>query len=63
MNGQMTRYRKSLEQMSDPIMPGQIDQKVDLKGIMQYAKKKDVKVIQLTDKEKKQFLKNSKKIN
>lgn len=55
MSGQMRRYKESLKHTPEPIMFSQIQEKIDLRGIMQYAKKKGVAVHQLTEKEKKNF--------
>lgn len=56
MTGQMTKYKESLKHMSEPIMLSQIQRKVDLRGLMKYAKEKGVKVTQLTNEEKDRFL-------
>lgn len=56
MSGQMKRYRESLVNMPEPIMLSQITQKMDLRGLMAYAKSKGVKVAQLTEKEKMSFV-------
>ena len=42
--------------MPEPIMLSQIKQKMDLRGLMEYARKKGVKVAQLTEQEKLSFL-------
>ncbi len=52
MNGQMKKYRESLTGMSDPIMLSQMKNTMDLRGLMQYAKDKGVKVSQLTESER-----------
>ena len=52
MNGQMNKYRKSLEGMSEPIMLSQMEKTMDLRALMQYAKNKGVKVSQLTESER-----------
>lgn len=58
MNGQMRRYKESLAKMPEPILLSQSPKiKLDLRGLMQYAKKKGVKVIELTEKEKALFVK------
>jgi len=44
MSGQMKKYRESLVNMPEPIMLSQITQKMDLRGLMAYAKSKGVKV-------------------
>lgn len=56
MNGQMKRYKESLTKTPGPIMLSQITQKMDLRGLMKYAKDKGVKVEQLSDEEKMSFL-------
>ena len=58
MNGQMRRYKESLAKTPDPILLSQCPKiKLDLRGLMQYAKEKGVKVIELTEKEKAAFIK------
>ena len=58
MNGQMRRYKESLAKTPDPILLSQCKKiKLDLRGLMQYAKEKGVKVIELTEKEKAAFIK------
>lgn len=58
MNGQMKRYKESLAKMPDPILLSQCPKvKLDLRGLMQYAKEKGVTVIELTEKEKAAFIK------
>lgn len=57
MNGQMKKYRESLKRTPEPIMLSQIQQKMDLHGLMEYAKKKGMKVVELTEKEKMSFMK------
>lgn len=52
MNGQMRKYRESLKGMSEPIMLSQMEKTMDLRGLMQYAKDKGVKVSQLSESEK-----------
>ena len=52
MNGQMKKYKKSLEGMSEPIMLSQMEKTMDLRALMQYAKTKGVKVSQLTESER-----------
>lgn len=51
----MKKYRESLVNTPKPILLSQITQKVDLRGLMAYAKEKGVKVAQLTEKEKNGF--------
>lgn len=57
MNGQMKKYKESLAKTSGPILLSQITQKMDLRGLMKYAKEKGVKVEQLSKEEKFAFLK------
>ena len=52
MNGQMKKYRESLDRMSEPIMPSQMKNTMDLRGLMQYAKNNGDKVSQLTESER-----------
>ena len=40
MSGQMKKYKESLEDTPNPILLSQISKKIDLRGIMNYAKKK-----------------------
>ena len=57
MNGQMKRYRQSLESTPEPILLSQCPQiKMDLRGMMKYAKSIGKKVVELTEDEKKQFI-------
>mgnify|MGYP000299705383 CR=1 FL=1 len=55
MTGQMTKYKESLRHMPEPIMLSKF-KKVDLRGLMNYAKEKGIKVTQLTNEEKNRFL-------
>ena len=57
MTGQMKKYREPLKRTPEPIMLSQIQQKMDLHGLMEYAKKKGMKVVELTEKEKMSFMK------
>lgn len=52
MSGQMKKYRESLVKT-----PEQITKKMDLRGVMLYAREKGVKVSQLTDSKKMLFMK------
>ena len=57
MNEQMERYRESLVRTSDPILHSQCPQiKLDLRGMMKYAKSNRKKVMELTEDEKKLFI-------
>lgn len=59
MNGQMKKYKESLANMSGPILLSQCPKvQMDLMGLMQYAKEKGVKVIELTEKAKSAFIKD-----
>ena len=42
--------------MPEPIMLSQIKQKMDLRGLMEYARKKGVKAAELTEQEKLSFM-------
>lgn len=58
MYGQMKKYKESLKNTPDPVMPSQIPQmNLDLRGLMTYSKNMGKKVANLTDAEKKMFLK------
>lgn len=58
MNGQMKRYKNSLSNMQAPILLSQYPNiKLDLRGLMHYAKEKGVKVVDLSEKEKAPFIK------
>ena len=57
MNGQMKKYRDSLEKTPEPILLSQIQTKMDLRGLMHYAKEKGKKVMELSEKEKRAFVK------
>ncbi|MCD7819252.1 MAG: hypothetical protein LUH07_09415 [Lachnospiraceae bacterium] len=56
MNGQMKRYKESLENTPEPISLNQIQKKVDLRGIMSYAKERGMHVAQLSEQEKNMFI-------
>ena len=57
MNGLMSRYKASLKNTPKPIMPSQLaNTKIDLKGLLAYAKSKNISPAQLTEEEKKQFI-------
>lgn len=57
MNGQMKRYKESLDKTPDPILLSQMTQKMDLRGLIKYAKDKGVRVAQLSEAEKLLFVK------
>ena len=57
MNGQMKRYKESLANMSGPVLLSECKKiKMDLSGLMKYAKSKGVKVADLSDEEKARFV-------
>jgi hypothetical protein len=50
MNGQMKRYKRyrdSLSEMSAPIMPSQIKGSVDIQGLLKESKRRGVKVTEM----------------
>ena len=58
MSGRMKKYRENLNNIPDPIMPSEIPQiKLDLRGLMTYAKSSGKKVSELLDEEKMMFIK------
>lgn len=58
MCGQMKKYKESLKNTPEPIMPSQVPKiNLDLRGLMTYAKSVGKKVVDLTEKEKNMFLK------
>ena len=57
MTGQMKRYRESLLMTPEPILLSHIQKKIDLRGLMTYAKSKGKKVAELTEQEKMSFVK------
>ena len=57
MTGQMKKYKESLAVSPEPIMFSQITKKMDLRGLMEYAEEKGMKVSQLTEKERLSFMK------
>lgn len=59
MNGQMKKYKYSLTNMQGPTLLSQCPNvKLDLRGLMKYAKERGVRVIDLTESEKEAFIKN-----
>lgn len=56
MNEWMKRHKESLKYISEPIMLSQMTKTMDLRGLMEYAKEKGVKVAQLSEKEKMSFV-------
>lgn len=58
MYGQMKKYKESLINTPEPIMPSQLPQiALDLRGMMEYAKSLGKKVVELTESEKQMFVK------
>ena len=57
MNGQMKKYNQSLKSTSSPILLSQMTKKVNIRNLMTYAKKKGVKVADLSEEEKMSFIK------
>ena len=57
MNGQMKKYRDSLKKTPNTILLSQIQQKMDLRGLMDYAKERGMKVEELSEQEKMSFVK------
>lgn len=59
MNGLMSRYRESLKNTPECITLKQCPQiKMDLSGLLKYAKEKGVQPIELSDKETEKFMIN-----
>ena len=56
MTGQMKRYRESLKETPEPILLSQIQTKLDLRGLMKYAKEKGKKVMELSEEERRSFI-------
>nr|WP_305132813.1 hypothetical protein [uncultured Acetatifactor sp.] len=53
----MMRYKKSVAKMPEPVLLSQCPEiKLDLRGLMECAKEKGVRVIKLTEKEKAAFI-------
>lgn len=58
MNEQMKKYKNSLSNMQGPILLSQCPNiKLNLQGLMRYAREKGVKVVDLSEKEKASFIK------
>ncbi len=52
MNGQMKKYKESLNRTPGPIMPSQIPKvKLDMRGMVKYAKERGIAPIDLTQEE------------
>ena len=56
MTGQMKRYRESLKETPEPILLSQNQTKMDLRGLMKYAKEKAKKVMELSEEERRSFI-------
>lgn len=57
MSGQMMNYKISLRNSMNPIMPSELpDVRIDYKGLLEFAKQKGVRVIELTEEEKNRFV-------
>ena len=57
MNGQKKSYEQILSEMGRPVDIDDIpNRKMDLKGLLRYARKVGKKVSELSEKEKKQFI-------
>ena len=57
MNGLMNRYKESLKNTPKPVMPSQISiKKIDLSGLLKYAKSKNVSPAKLSESEKAKFI-------
>ena len=57
MNGRMSRYKESLKNTPDYMPLKQCPQiKMDLSGVLKYAKKKGVRPIQLSETERQKFI-------
>lgn len=56
MTGQMKRYRESLKETPEPILLSQIQTKMDLRGLMKYEKEKGKKVMELSEEERRSFI-------
>ena len=50
-------YRESLKNTPEPILLSQIDTKMDLRGLMAYAKERGMKVAELSEQERMSFVK------
>ena len=57
MNTLMKKYKESIKNTSGPISISDMDYTCDIPGIFSYAKEKGVSVTDLSETEKKQFLK------
>ena len=57
INSWMKKYKDSIKDISEPVSITNMDCTCDIPGIFAYAKMKGVSVTELTDAEKRQFLK------
>ena len=57
MNGQMKKYKESLKKTPEPILLSQVQHKMDLRGLITYARECGKKVAELTEQEKMSFVK------
>lgn len=58
MNGQMKKYKESLQKTPGPVSLNSLPPvKLDLRGIMKYARQKGVQPFDLSPEEKKAFIK------
>lgn len=53
------KYKESLNKISEPIALSDVKQKMDLRGLMKYAKEKGIKVEEMSDEEKAAFIRNT----
>lgn len=49
------KYKESLNKTPEPVALSNTKQKMDLRGLMQYAKEKGIKVEEMSDEEKNSF--------
>lgn len=57
MNRQMKKYKESLSRTPGPVMPSRIPNiKLDMRGLVKYAKERNVAPIDLTQEEKERFM-------
>ena len=56
MTGLMKNYKKSLKDTPQPILLKQMKNTIDLKALFSYAKANNMKVSELSESDKKKFL-------
>ncbi len=56
MIGQMTKFKNYNEKEYEPIDVNSLSHFVDMRGLRDYAKEKEVKIVDLSKEEKEQFL-------